>query len=80
MTREWNKAQPPGSTIEETFPREEIAIPVKYNVHPWMRTYITVFKHPYFVVTGKDGSFDLSNLPPGAYTQPMVRENACRVW
>jgi hypothetical protein len=33
-----------------------------------MRGYIAVFKHPYFVVTGKDGSFNLSNLPPGSYT------------
>ena len=66
--REWNKAQPAGTTLEETFPREEIAIPVKCNVHPWMRSYIAVFKHPYFAVTGKDGSFDLRNLPPGEYT------------
>ncbi len=66
--REWNKAQSPHVPIEETFAREEIAIPVKCNVHPWMRGYIAVFKHPYFVVTGKDGSFDLSNLPPGTYT------------
>jgi len=66
--REWNKAQPAGTTLEETFPREEIAIPVKCNVHPWMRSYIAVFKHPYFTVTGKDGSFDLQNLPPGEYT------------
>jgi plastocyanin len=66
--REWNKSQPPRVPIEETFAREEIAIPVKCNVHPWMRGYIAVFKHPYFVVTGKDGSFDLSNLPPGTYT------------
>jgi plastocyanin len=66
--REWNKAQPGGTTMEETFSREEIAIPVKCNVHPWMRTYISVFKHPYFAVTGKDGSFDLRNLPPGEYT------------
>ena len=66
--REWNKAEPPGSKLEESFAREEIAIPVKCNVHPWMRGYIAVFKHPYFVVTGKDGSFDLSNLPPGTYT------------
>jgi plastocyanin len=66
--REWNKAQPAGSTLEETFPREEIAIPVKCNVHPWMRSYIAVFKHPYFAVTGKDGGFDLHNLPPGDYT------------
>jgi plastocyanin len=66
--REWNKAEIPGSTMEETFPRAEVAIPVKCNVHPWMRGYVAVFKHPYFVVTGKDGSFDLSNLPPGTYT------------
>lgn len=66
--REWNKAEPPGSKMEDSFAREEIAIPVKCNVHPWMKGYIAVFKHPYFAVTGKDGTFDLGNLPPGTYT------------
>jgi len=66
--REWNKAEPAGTTMEESFPREEIAIPVKCNVHPWMKSYIAVFKHPYFAVTGKDGSFKLPSLPPGEYT------------
>ena len=66
--REWNKAEPPGAKVEEAFAREEIAIPVKCNIHPWMRGYIAVFKHPYFVVTKEDGTFDLSNLPPGTYT------------
>ncbi len=66
--REWNKAELPGAKVEDTFAREEIAIPVKCNVHPWMKSYIAVFKHPYFVMTGKDGSFDLNNLPPGTYT------------
>ena len=66
--REWNKAEPPGTSLDESFPREEIAIPVKCNVHPWMHGYVAVFKHPYFAVTGKDGSFDLSSLPPGTYT------------
>src|SRR5467141_1320200 len=66
--REWNKAQSPHVPIEETFAREEIAIPVKCNLHPWMRGYIAVFKHPFFAVTGVDGHFDLRNLPPGEYT------------
>jgi plastocyanin len=66
--REWNKAEPPGSSLDESFAREEIAIPVKCNVHPWMHGYVAVFKHPYFAVTGKDGSFGLSSLPPGTYT------------
>ena len=66
--REWNKAEPPGSKMEDSFAREEIAIPVKCNVHPWMKGYIAVFKHPFFAVTAKDGSFDLRDLPPGTYT------------
>lgn len=67
--REWNKSQPPGSApLEQTFAREEIAIPVKCNVHPWMKGYIHVFKHPYFGITGKDGRFAIRNLPPGSYT------------
>lgn len=66
--REWNMTQPPGVPMEQSFAREEIAIPVKCNIHPWMRGYIAVFKHPYFAVTGKDGSFELKDLPAGNYT------------
>jgi len=66
--REWNKAELPGAKVEEAFAREEIAIPVRCNIHPWMRGYIAVLKNPYFAVTKPDGSFDLPNLPPGTYT------------
>jgi plastocyanin len=66
--REWNMTQPHGVPLEQTFAREEIAIPVKCNVHPWMRGFIAVFKHPYFSVTDKNGNFDLKDLPPGTYT------------
>ena len=66
--REWNKAEPPGARVDATFAREEIAIPMKCNVHPWMRSYIAVFKHPFFAVTDKEGQFELKNLPPGEYT------------
>lgn len=66
--REWNMTQPHGVPLEQTFAREEIAIPVKCNVHPWMKGYIAVFKHPYFAVTDKKGSFELKDLPPGSYT------------
>ncbi len=67
--REWNKAQPPNAPpLEEVFPREEVSIPVKCNVHSWMKGYLAVFSHPYFAVTGGGGSFDLKALPPGNYT------------
>ena len=67
--REWNQSQPPGAApIDQSFARPEVAIPVKCNVHPWMKAYIAVFANPYFQVTGKDGSFDIKNVPPGTYT------------
>jgi len=73
--REWNESQPPGGApIDRSFPHEEIAIPVKCNIHPWMKAYIAVFNHPYFTVTGKDGSFELKNVPPGSYTMVAWHE------
>jgi plastocyanin len=69
QNREWNESQPPGAApIEKSFAREEIAIPVKCNVHPWMKAYMAVLSNPAFQVTGKDGKFDLKDLPPGTYT------------
>jgi len=66
--REWNQSQPPGAApIVQSFARPEVAIPVKCNVHPWMKAYIAVFANPYFQVTGKDGSFAIKNVPPGTY-------------
>ena len=67
--REWNQSQPPGAApLDEQFARMEVAIPVKCNVHPWMKGYIAVFKNPFFAVTTKDGKFDIKGLPPGTYT------------
>jgi hypothetical protein len=67
--REWNQSQPPGSApIDQDWAHPEVAIPVKCNIHPWMKMYIAVFGNPYFEVTGKDGSFDIKNVPPGTYT------------
>jgi plastocyanin len=66
--REWNMTQPHGMPLEQTFAREEVAIPVKCNVHPWMKGYIAVFKHPYFAVSDKSGNFEIKDLPAGTYT------------
>lgn len=67
--REWNESQPPkGEPKIKTFPKQEIMIPIKCNVHPWMRVYVGVVDHPFFAVTGEDGSFTLKGLPPGQYT------------
>jgi plastocyanin len=67
--QEWNESQPPGSEAKmQSFPRQEVMIPVKCNIHPWMRSYIGVVSHPFFAVTGDDGTFTIKGLPPGTYT------------
>ncbi|HVJ83051.1 MAG TPA: hypothetical protein VNC50_18425 [Planctomycetia bacterium] len=43
------------------------------NVHNFMKAHMFVFPHPYFAVTGKDGSFTIKNVPPGDYNL-VVRE------
>lgn len=48
--------------------KPEAMIEVKCDIHPWMRAYVGAFDHPYFAVSGADGSFTLKNLPPGEYT------------
>jgi hypothetical protein len=36
--------------------------------HTWMNAYFLVFEHPYHVVTGTDGKFELDEITPGEYT------------
>jgi plastocyanin len=67
--KEWNSSQAPkGEKMTKQFDKEDIMIPFKCNVHPWMRAYVGVVSHPFFAVTGDDGSFSLKGLPPGDYT------------
>ena len=67
--QEWNESQPPGSAAKmQSFARQEVMIPVKCNIHPWMRAYIGVVSSPFFAVTGDDGTFTIKGLPPGTYT------------
>ena len=73
--RDWDQQQSPGAPeIEHRFPRPEIMIPVKCNVHAWMRAYIGVMPHPYFTVTNTDGSYQWTNVPPGDYTVAVWHE------
>lgn len=73
---EWNKSQAAGAgVLAETFSKPEFMIPVKCNIHPWMRAYVNVSEHPFFAVTDANGAFSITGLPPGTYTLTAVREN-----
>lgn len=72
---EWNKSQPPGTPpISEKFDKPEF-IPVKCNVHPWMHGTFAVLKNSHYAVSGGDGRFTLTNLPPGKYTVTAWHES-----
>jgi plastocyanin len=65
---EFNTGQPiEGMIYDTSFDTPEVMVPFKCDVHGWMNAYVGVVDHPYFVVTGNDGKFDISNLPPGDY-------------
>lgn len=57
-----------GIKFTKKFSEPEVMVPVKCDVHPWMRAYAGVLPHPYFSVTGDEGSFEIKELPPGKYT------------
>lgn len=57
-----------GLTTTRSFTTREVMIPVKCQVHAWMRGYIGVLEHPYFAVSDENGRFTIENLPPGTYT------------
>ena len=67
--KEFNNGQPiQGMKMSHTFDAKEVMVPFKCDVHGWMNAYVGVLDHPYFAVTGKDGTFELKTLPPGTYT------------
>ena len=67
--QEFNTGQPlAGMKHTHQFSTREVMVPFKCDVHPWMNAWVGVLDHPYFGVTGADGSFSLKGLPPGTYT------------
>jgi len=38
------------------------------NVHPEMEGHVIVLQNPFFAVVGKDGNYEIKNVPPGKYT------------
>lgn len=73
--REWNQQMPPDSPdLQRRFARPEVMIPVRCNVHNWMRSWMAVLDHPWFAVTKEDGAFNWASVPPGDYTVAVWHE------
>jgi hypothetical protein len=71
----FNFGQPSaGSKNDLVFAGAEMKINVKCFMHPWMSGYIHVLEHPFFAVTGEDGTFTIKGLPPGEYEVTVIHE------
>lgn len=61
-----NPLLPPGGAAEHKFAiAQRLMVPVSCNIHGWMKGYVVIRDNPYFAVTGKDGTFEIKNLPAG---------------
>lgn len=65
----FNQAQPKGAAaISKEVPDEASVMKFTCDVHPWMRGFVVVTDHPFFAVSGEDGSFKIEKVPAGKYT------------
>jgi plastocyanin len=63
-------------TNDIKFEQPEMKINTKCFMHPWMSAYIHVLPHPFFAVTGDDGTFKIQGLPPGEYEIRVLHESS----
>jgi hypothetical protein len=56
-----------GQRIKKPLKRPGL-VRVECDAHGWMLGWIHVADNPYHALTAKDGTFTLTNVPPGSYT------------
>jgi hypothetical protein len=77
-----NQAQAAGMPdITMSFPAPENFMKFQCDVHSgpsgsWMLAWVTVIDHPFFSVSAKDGTFKISNVPPGKYKIAAMHRKA----
>ena len=63
----FNQAQPKfQKKLTKKFDKPEI-IKLACDVHNWMTGWVVVQAHPYYALTGADGTFKIANVPAGSY-------------
>ena len=61
---------------EKVFKHAEFKMNFRCFMHPWMSGYVHVLPHPFFAITGEDGSFTIKGLTPGEYVITVLHETS----
>jgi len=63
-----NNLVPPGGSFVHTFDDgERTPMGASCSIHGWMNSYLIVRDNPYVAVAGKDGTFEIKNVPVGEH-------------
>lgn len=61
-------------TVAQTKIRRPGTIRAKCDIHSWMKGWWIVARTPYTVLSDEDGSFSMTDIPPGTYTLKIWHE------
>jgi hypothetical protein len=70
----FNVGQPQAGISSDFKLSDEEMLHVGCDVHRWMTAWIGIVSHPYFAVSGADGSFAITNVPAGKRTVSVWHE------
>ena len=71
----FNLALPNKGQVIKKRIKKKGAIRISCDAHPHMSAYVLSFDHPYYTVTGENGSFTIKDIPPGTYTVTAWHED-----
>ena len=69
-----NQVLAPKGQLDIKLVAERFPIEIRCDIHPWMHGHVMIFDHPFFAVTGPDGSFELRGVPPGSQNVVVWQE------
>ena len=67
---------PEGKATAPKVQSEKRPMKLKCDIHGWMEGHILVCDHPFFAVTGEDGSFEITGVPAGTQNVIIWQEKA----
>jgi hypothetical protein len=70
----FNFGQPVAGITADFKLADEEMLKIGCDVHRWMTSWVGIVDHPYFAVTGADGSFVINNVPAGKRTISVWHE------